>query len=40
MTGFHKLGTRERRYTCTVLIENTIENYLLPAYADHYALRK
>ena len=25
---------------CTVLIENTIENYLLAAHTDHYALRK
>ena len=24
----------------TVLIENTTENYLLPAHTDHYGLRK
>ena len=26
--------------SCTVLIENTIENYLSPARTDRYALRK
>ena len=26
--------------SCTVLTENTIENYLSPVHTDHYALRK
>ena len=25
---------------CAVLIENAVENYLLSAHTDHYALRK
>ena len=35
-----QLALHVHENACTVLIENTIENYLLAAHTDHYALRK